>query len=221
MVSSTELEAGVCPFIVHPSDPDLFLAVTELQNKEYTYKVAGTLGPGFETVKKEEGEGHIDTVNRFFREEILVLRGQVFIPDPLEEAKLCRVQLSSNTWVAVYPIRVSEDFVAAIGTEKHEIAGPLWLSRRRSLETIEGPGRVLFRTGTKEILECFRDRYDYNLQFPPREYSEPLKPFPSEVFDWISKGASSTEALSRSGIDPSPLLDDLVLSHLRFEQRSA
>jgi len=220
MVSSTEIEAGVCPFIVHPSNPDLFLAVIELQNKEYTYKVAGTLGPGFETVKREEGEDHIGAINRFFREEILVLRGQVFIPDPLEAAKLCKVQLSPDTWVAVYPMRVSDDFVAGIGTEKHEIAGPLWLSRRRSLETTAGSGRVLFRTGTNEILECYRDRYDYSLQFPLREYSEPLKPFPPEVFDWIRKGATSTEALSLSGVDPRPLLDYLVLAHLRFEQKS-
>lgn len=221
MAISLEQEAGICPFITHPKESDFFLAIMELENKEYSYKLAGMFGPGFETVKREEGESHRGAIDRFFIEEVTKVRGQVFIPNNLEEAKLCKVQLTPGAWVAVYPVSVSEDFEAGIGTARKEVSTPIWLSRSRTLRAIsEGSGRLLFRTGTKEILESYRNRFDYGLQYPTREYPDPMRPFPPEVFEKMQQGITPFEALSQSGIDPIPLINSLLSIHLLSRQES-
>lgn len=219
MAISIEQEIGVCPLIVHPKDSDFFLAIMEMRNKEYSYKLAGMFGPGFETVEWGKGEDHRGAIDRFFIEEVAKVRGQVFIPDNLEEAKFCRIQLSQGVWVAVYHVTVSEDFEAVIGTAKEEVSTPVWLSRSRILKAInEGGGRLLFRTGTREILESFRDKFDYGLQYHVREYPDPMRPFPPEVFEGMTKGLTPFEALYRSGVDPIPLINSLISIHLLSRQ---
>lgn len=201
-----ETDTGVCPFIIHPTEPDLFLGVIELQTKEKSYKLAGMMGPGFETVEVAKGETRPEAVDRFFREEVKIFSGGVIIPQDLEEAEICRVQLSPGAWVHVYPVQAYGDFEVGIGSEKREVAGPIWLSRRRVLSTMATPESIVFRPGTKEILEAMRDVYDHGLSVRGRLYSDPMQPFPRAVFDLQRTGVPTDRALSQFGIDPRPLL---------------
>lgn len=193
---------GVCPFIYRMDDPKKVLFVPELTAKEGSGKLAGQLGPGFETV--EPGENHRDAINRFFREEIHPTNGIAFIPDRLEESKLCTIrvshqELSAEAWVHVYPIPVSSDYVAGQGSFDHEVGMPIWVDGEKVLEIQRNyPQKLLFRAGTSEIIK----KHFEKIRNPDRAVFErilhPEGIPPREVYRLMrEEGLSQTEALSR------------------------
>ncbi len=212
--SRIELVTGVCPVLYYPEDHQKVLVVRELTAKRQTGKLAGMWGLGYETV--EPGEDHRAAINRFFLEEVKIVDGTVFIPDNLEESKLCVIRISPPeiaAWLHVYACPVSEDLIVSNGSFQQEVQFPLWMDVDRILRAESNSNRILFRAGTYEIVKSFLAKLNLGKNFVPQEYFDPINIPPVEIYNLMEQGLSQSEALCRLGIDPTQLEQSHYLIH--------
>lgn len=217
MSNRIEFVAGVCPLIYKECEHTQVLITRELTAKEATGKLAGMWGLGYETVEEKDGivETHQEAIARYFQEELKVTKGEVYLPQDLDKAKICIVRISPPemaAWVHVYPCPVSGDFEAEPGDFKDEVGQPLWIDLNKILAAERGSRRILFRAGTYEIIEEHVIRQEVTKR-GVRIYHNPKNLPPWQIYRLMEQGFSQTEALSRLGVDPKPLLDSQVLIH--------
>ncbi|TSC66302.1 MAG: hypothetical protein CEO21_212 [Microgenomates group bacterium Gr01-1014_80] len=121
-VERIELVTGVGTLLFRRSNPDQVAIARENNFKKLTGKLAGQWATtGYET-RDPKPDGFMETfrevIDRYCREEIGVIRGQIYIPDNLEEAKLCVARIShpdDEAWVHVHDLPVSDDFEIVVG----------------------------------------------------------------------------------------------------------
>lgn len=209
MSSRVEFIAGVCPVLYKPSDTARILMIPELTAKEATGKLAGMWGPPFETV--EEGETHRQAIERcIFDEETKVRQGRIFIPDNLQDTRLCVVRISPPevaAWVHAYSIPVSDDFEVERGNFNHEVGNPEWVDCQTVIEAEKGANRIVFKPATYEIIKAHIERLSNPGQFQHKEVLTPVNLPDWRIYQLIEGGVSQFEALFLSGVDPTPLLN--------------
>lgn len=225
-----EVVKGVCALIYRVVDPKTVLISQELEAKELTGKLASQWGLGYETVKKEGRVWETDrtAIKRCIGsdgEEVKVVEGSMFIPDSLDDSKLCIVRISPpdiGAWVHAYPVPVSDDFAVTRGKLRKEMGEVAWASCEDILEMIEDERKrariSIFRPGTFEILTQHLQRQAEEKIFEVGIFPEPINLPPWEVYSLMerTKGRrklTQSEALSQLGIDPQPLEDSLALVH--------
>ena len=210
--------AGVCPVIRYIDDPSIFFASTESTWKRLTNKFTGQIGLGYETVEKYET--HREAIDSYFQEEVIVSKGEIYIPDDLEKALLCVVQLSKGAWLFAYDVKSSRDIELRVGKEKEEIGGVCKISYNKVKEAQKGSERFWFRAGTLEIMDS-AIAFDSNPKaFRPNLYLNSSSTIPDKFFNLMETGKfNQTEALSRSGIQLPPLEDILIVNRLQLQPR--
>lgn len=224
-----EIVRGVCALIYRATDPKTVLISQELEAKELTGKLANQWGLGYETVKKEAGVWETDrtAIERCVGpdgEEVKITKGSMFIPDTLDDSKLCIVRISppdKDAWVHAYSVLVSDDFAITQGKFRKEMGEVAWASCKDILEIIEDErirARLsIFRPGTYEILTQHLQRQSKENSFEVGIVPEPINLPRWEVYNLMRakgrKRLTQGEALSQLGIDPKPLEDSLVLVH--------
>lgn len=206
-----ELVTGVGILLYRQNDPDQVLISREIQYKELTGKLAGQWGTtGFETQElKADGipENHREVIERYFHEEIRVVKGNVDIPYDLEEAKLCIARISppeKAAWVHVYHTPVSDDFKSEIGECSDEISEVQWASCKKILAFRGTRFEKIIRPPGYEILQEHVWFIDGMFRHEERIYPNPLNLPPWEVYQLIEQGFSQDQALSLLGYAYAP-----------------
>src|SRR3989344_4633533 len=139
----TENVIGVCALLV--TSDFRFLTVQELKTKRSTGKIAGMRTAPMETVV--DGESDDDAINRLFQEEVVLYGIQLTLD---KKVLLCKIQLTKGVWLHGYLLQIEKPVLAAIGTEKHEVAGPFWTSIEEVLQS--NPDDRQFRPGVRELV---------------------------------------------------------------------
>lgn len=217
----TEKLTGVGAFIVNIDRPNLFLSITESESKRSSNKLAGMISAPFETI--DSGETHRQALERIFykvgengedgEEELIIVRGQIFISEDLNSSKLCLEQLSEGVWLHAYLLHCSSDLIVKKGKAADTIGDPQWVSVEDVLKSASGNSRFHFRPGNLELVESYLDFQKNRDTFTTRIYQMLANVVPEQVFDLIEKDFSVSEALSLSGLDPKPLINSLFSIH--------
>ncbi len=219
MVTSERIESvtGIGVLLYRSTNPDQILIAREAQYKRLTGKLVGEWATtGYETQESKPSgvlETYREVIDRYSTEEIRKIRGQIYIPDNLEEARLCSARISEPemaAWVHAYHFPVSDDFEAEIGDFKGEISEIVWSSCRKLLVLRGTALEILLRPAAYEILQ----EHIWALEGRPRsgDYFNPVNLPPWEFYDIMEQGAPSQDAaLCQLGIDPWPLANSAVL----------
>lgn len=204
--------AGVGAFIVKEGNPNLFLAITEGHFNRLTNKIAGMISAPFETIEEEDDRDHKRALERIFKkvgykgeEELCILQGDIKLPEELEKAKLCIVQLTKGVWLHAYLLHASADLAVGRGKEADVMDEPQLVSVDEVLNFERGDNRFRFRPGMVEIVRNYLSYLADPENHIPQIYFEPVNSIPTSVFDLVGLGASQTEVLSQ-----------LYLEHLRL-----
>lgn len=195
--------AGVGAFIVKESNPNLFLAITEGYSNRLTNKIAGMISAPFETIK-EDDRNHKRALERIFKkvgykgeEELCILQGDIKVPEELEKAKLCIVQLTEGVWLHAYLLYASADLVVGKGKEADVIDEPQLVSIDEVLDFERGGNGFRFRPGMVEIVKNYLSYLTDPENHIPQIYLEPVNSIPTSVFDLVGSGVSQTEVWSQ------------------------
>lgn len=199
----SEIKEGVAAFIVKENNPDFFVGIIEGHTSKATNKIQGMISCPFETLERDENHEH--ALRRIFEkldddngeEEFAVIKGYVIIPDNLDEAKLCMVQLVRNVWLNVYLLYGSSDLVVAPGKCDDVIGDPVWVNIEDVLRSANGSNRFKYRPGNIEIVKSYLAYLSSDADFDLPIYNAPINSVPLRLFDLLEAGSSPGEVLSQ------------------------
>lgn len=212
-----ELVTGIGILLYRQSNPDQVLATKENNAKELTGKLAGQWVPsGYETHDLNSNglpETYAEVIDRYGKEEIRKLGGQIFIPERLEESKLLIARISPPemaAWVHSFRIPVSDDFEVEPGDFENEIGDATWVSAQKLLDLKGTDLQILLRAGSYEILEA-HVMINQGLTTGFGIHENPVNLPNWQTYRLMEKGVTQDVALSQLGIDPQPLKDSSAL----------